>query len=633
MKPTRKQRTPDADDANALLYRRRPRGSIACEECSRRKVRCDIELALLPCTNCKLDNATCRFNPGKRVAGLRQRKISKILGGSQGGPGQQPPRRSSAMLERMSHANIMGVDHSTAPATRPRSILSFSDVLLDPAEVCYSASQSHPGSDTHHPHLTFPSYIAAPPGELDSADIAYLRVQGAFETPVGPFQKALLACYLEHVHDFLPILDIHEFLRDVLSVGREDPRPAGVSLFLYQAMMFASVGCVSAAQLRQAGFESRIAAREAFARKVTALYKVGYERNPVALAQGLMLVAYWRDSASTPKPFSHWAEVAWSLMQGMVANSTFEPPSDAGAQSHLPYRVYSGRTNISPHLMRRMYWFCFMIGRTVSLASRHAESSVWRVGVYATPLELGDFDITPVAEATLLGLELDPDRRSIAHQKRIAQLHVAAIELCVRIAGAVDSQPGVLAPQDSDAALHTYLGLDIELGGLFQWLTSFTRTPAYDISSALASTERILILRQSIPLLLFHAAVASLLSQQVVLHEGALRGLLLPDQVARLQDRRFIATASVTGLFVHLQRHNKIQHLPPCVMALLLPASVTQLTRWQAEPDPLFKTLNNQYLDQSLEILAEMGQVSSCAQRWRGVLVGLLERAKSRVNG
>lgn len=47
--------------------KRRRRAGIACTRCHHRKVRCDLARGGSPCTNCRLDSATCtNFSSGKK---------------------------------------------------------------------------------------------------------------------------------------------------------------------------------------------------------------------------------------------------------------------------------------------------------------------------------------------------------------------------------------------------------------------------------------------------------------------------------------------------------------------------------------------------------------------------------------
>lgn len=64
--------------------RRLVRAAIACQECSRRRVRCDVDMSLMPCTNCKLDGIACHFDSTRRRTRTRRLKIRNILLTSRG---------------------------------------------------------------------------------------------------------------------------------------------------------------------------------------------------------------------------------------------------------------------------------------------------------------------------------------------------------------------------------------------------------------------------------------------------------------------------------------------------------------------------------------------------------------------
>ena len=51
--------TPDSELQKRKLKHRGPRARIACRQCRKRKVRCDIEPRGAPCTNCRLDAVDC----------------------------------------------------------------------------------------------------------------------------------------------------------------------------------------------------------------------------------------------------------------------------------------------------------------------------------------------------------------------------------------------------------------------------------------------------------------------------------------------------------------------------------------------------------------------------------------------
>ena len=89
----------------------------------------------------------------------------------------------------------------------------------------------------------------------------FLREKGALSLPSITFQNALLQAYAEYVHPYMPLLDMHEFLS---MVDARDGSRGQVSLFLYQAVMFAATAFVDSKALRDAGYPNRKAARKAF---------------------------------------------------------------------------------------------------------------------------------------------------------------------------------------------------------------------------------------------------------------------------------------------------------------------------------------------------------------------------------
>jgi hypothetical protein len=89
-------------------------------------------------------------------------------------------------------------------------------------------------------------------------------MKGALTLPPISLQNALLQAYAEYVHPYMPLMDLHDFLS---IINRRDGLNGQMSLFLYQAVMFSATAFVDVAHLREAGFQSRKAARKAFFQK------------------------------------------------------------------------------------------------------------------------------------------------------------------------------------------------------------------------------------------------------------------------------------------------------------------------------------------------------------------------------
>lgn len=96
---------------------------------------------------------------------------------------------------------------------------------------------------------------------MTSVDIDFLYAKGALSLPEHPVRAALFRSYIEYVHPFMPLVDIHEFLQ---IVNDESGNSGRVSLLLFQAILFTGTAFVDMEFLKQAGYRNRKAARKAF---------------------------------------------------------------------------------------------------------------------------------------------------------------------------------------------------------------------------------------------------------------------------------------------------------------------------------------------------------------------------------
>jgi hypothetical protein len=113
---------------------------------------------------------------------------------------------------------------------------------------------------------------------MTADDIQYLFKKVALSIPDTNFRNALLQAYIEYVHPYMPLIELHDFLR---IVDQNDGENGKISLVLFQAVMFAGTAFVDKALLDAAGFTSRKAARKVFYMKarvsnLNTLYHMGY---------------------------------------------------------------------------------------------------------------------------------------------------------------------------------------------------------------------------------------------------------------------------------------------------------------------------------------------------------------------
>ena len=109
-----------------------------------------------------------------------------------------------------------------------------------------------------------PEYLKPLPQRMTSVDIDYLFAKGALSLPDIPIRNALIRSYIEYVHPYMPLIEVH----DVLQIINDGDGSSGrISLLLFQAIMFAGTAFVDMEYLRSAGYSNRKAARKAFFQK------------------------------------------------------------------------------------------------------------------------------------------------------------------------------------------------------------------------------------------------------------------------------------------------------------------------------------------------------------------------------
>lgn len=106
-----------------------------------------------------------------------------------------------------------------------------------------------------------PPYIKPLPDHLQQEDVEYLARKGALSVPEPRLRDELLRSYIEFVPGTLPEPDWHDVLAHVEQRHSTGP---GVSLLLFQAIMFVGSAYVDMEHLERAGFKTRKSARQAF---------------------------------------------------------------------------------------------------------------------------------------------------------------------------------------------------------------------------------------------------------------------------------------------------------------------------------------------------------------------------------
>jgi hypothetical protein len=90
-----------------------------------------------------------------------------------------------------------------------------------------------------------PPFFRLIPTWVDKVDIDYMAQKGAFNLLDKQLLNSLLKAYVNCVHPFMPMIDIHMLL-EAVCWGRSDRQ---VSLLVFQAVLFSAAAYVDLASL------------------------------------------------------------------------------------------------------------------------------------------------------------------------------------------------------------------------------------------------------------------------------------------------------------------------------------------------------------------------------------------------
>ncbi|KAH8195419.1 hypothetical protein TruAng_010426 [Truncatella angustata] len=476
---TSKKRTASESDPNGAPKITKRRAARACVSCRARKVRCDV-VEGAPCGNCRWDNVECIVQESRR----RKKSVFNSNHNHNPSAAGQNPVHQKAEAHKL-HLASNPVLISPATELRRQSEVSIATTNGDETtnSVGRQPSQANlldAGLEGHVPHLIFgnggsrypsiwpnlndasqngaafgeaktahflssleepdassylPAFIRPLPAKIAAEDVSYLHMKGALTLPSLTLQNALLRSFLEYVHPYMPMLDLHDFLG---AINSADGLNGQISLFLYHAVMFASTAYVDVKYLKEAGYANRKAARKAYFQKTRLLYDFDYESDRLILVQSLLLMTYWYETPDDQKDTWHWMGVAISLAHtiGLHRNPA--------------------NTSMSPRkqkLWKRIWWSCFMRDRLIALGMRRP-TRIKDEDFDVPLLEESDFEIGPLADDVQVITHDCTLARDVLMQQQLASMCVAKAKLCLCISQMLKAQYSVLV-RDSERAENT----------------------------------------------------------------------------------------------------------------------------------------------------------------------------------
>ncbi|KAJ5660091.1 hypothetical protein N7507_006542 [Penicillium longicatenatum] len=222
-----------------------------------------------------------------------------------------------------------------------------------------------------------PPFLKPPSSRLQIEDLNYLVRKGAFDVPQGPLGQEIFKSYIRHVHPHMPFLDLDLFSDAIFNTRHTRDDEQGISLLLFQAVMFAGAFFVDLKHLYAAGFLSRRSALEALFQRARALHDFDCEEDELIVLQSLLLMTYWSENPDGVKNGRYWINVCVSLASKV---DLYPDPSDI--------KTTSGR------FKNLLWWSMFTRDRLVALPLQEApliKNEVYLSLPIPTAEELGIF--------------------------------------------------------------------------------------------------------------------------------------------------------------------------------------------------------------------------------------------------
>ncbi|KAL4808628.1 hypothetical protein BDV18DRAFT_167664 [Aspergillus unguis] len=277
------------------MLRRTRRAPKACAWCHHRKVRCDASIRGCPCTRCRQDG-----RPECVLRGKMPRNFQNTI------------NQTNPHLERIRALALEADGDSNAER-----------------------------SQGHVPFASYPS-LELRATALDRDDLAFLSAKGCLSVPDE--LDEFIRQYFLQVHPSTPMIDEADFWR--IYQGEEGK----ISLFLFQAVVFAACPYVSLETIRRCGFADKRAARNTLYKRAKTLYDLRGEDRPYPLSQGCVLLAL-HTSAEEPQISSLWLTRA--IQNALLIGRQPGPAEE-----------------IQPFLKKRLWWSIILRDRCVCLGLR-----------------------------------------------------------------------------------------------------------------------------------------------------------------------------------------------------------------------------------------------------------------------
>ncbi|OAQ64396.1 C6 transcription factor (Ctf1B) [Pochonia chlamydosporia 170] len=664
------------DDTNGPQKVTKRRAARACVSCRARKVRCDV-VEGAPCGNCRWDNVECIVQESRR------RKKNLVTPSAVGQPNGSAEAQLRAKATNMNAAAPTAASTSNTSnnvnvnvnlATPPLSITN-PDIARRTSSVSAFSSNSPDGAapllpknslDNHVPHMLYqrsgyrsdsialsqssygngrtaqflnslelpdagsqlPAFVRPLPSKIAPDDVQYLALKGALTLPNITLQNALLQCYIEYVYPYMPLIDLHNFLS---IVDRRDGVNGQTSLLLYQSIMFSATAFVDMKHLREAGFQSRKAARKAFFQKTRLLYDFDYEQDRLILVQALMQMTYWYETPDDQKDTWHWMGVAISLAHTIGLHRN--PGSTSMSTS-------------KQRLWKRIWWSCFMRDRLIALGMRRP-TRIKDEDFDVPMLVESDFEIQPLSE----NISVVPPEctllRDVNMQHELAVMCIAKAKLCLCISHMLKTQYSVLIrdkmkPENTTNStmmlfpnkhmdnVDSVNAVDLELSA---WAASLPDVCQYRPLNPLdvKDGKSTIAVQRTLLHMVYHTTISALHRPQF-LPSSPTQAPTTSRQVQDMSRLRVRDAASqITRMATELHHLRLEKYLPTTGVTVILPAMIIHLLEMKS-PSSQARDRATRGFRQCMRVMEKLREIYAAADYATGFLDAALRKAAIDIN-
>ncbi|KAI9713863.1 MAG: hypothetical protein M1820_000593 [Bogoriella megaspora] len=273
--------------------------------------------------------------------------------------------------------------------------------------------------------VVLPYYLKPIPPRIGHDEISYLRKKGALSIPDTSLRNELLRSYIEYCHPFMPLLDLHDFLR---AISSPDGSAGKVSLFTFSAVMFVATAYVPFRHLQNAGYQTRKEARKDFFQKARLLYDFDYEIDRISLVQGLLLLTYYYETPDDSKDTWHYMGLAISLAHTIGLHRNPERSSMDAKRKKL---------------WRRIWWSLYMRDRLIALGMRRP-TRIKSEDFDVPALTIDDFELAALPDQVTCISSACVLARDVEKQRQLAIICIEKTKLCLCISQILSTQYSVL---------------------------------------------------------------------------------------------------------------------------------------------------------------------------------------------